>query len=169
MLDVEKIRRDFPILAREVYGKPLVYLDNAASAQKPKPVLDAIMKSYTEEYANVHRGLHFLSNAATQSFEDARESVRRFLNAPSKDQLVFTRNATEAINLVAQSFGGMEINEGDEIVLSILEHHSNIVPWHFHRERRGAVIKWAPIDEDGNFLLDEFERLLGPRTKSFAS
>ena len=109
MLDVEKIRRDFPILAREVYGKPLVYLDNAASAQKPKPVLDAIMKSYTEEYANVHRGLHFLSNAATQSFEDARESVRRFLNAPSKDQLIFTRNATEAINLVAQSFGGLVI------------------------------------------------------------
>ena len=168
MLDVDKIRRDFPILAREVYGKPLVYLDNAASAQKPKAVLDALMKSYTEEYANVHRGLHFLSNAATQSFEDARESVRRFLNAPSKDQLVFTRNATEAINLVAQSFGGLVINEGDEIVLSILEHHSNIVPWHFHRERRGAVIKWAPIDEDGNFLIEEFEKLLSPRTKIVA-
>ena len=168
MLDVDKIRRDFPILAREVYGEPLVYLDNAASAQKPKAVLDALMKSYTEEYANVHRGLHFLSNAATQSFEDARESVRRFLNAPSKDQLVFTRNATEAINLVAQSFGGLVINEGDEIVLSILEHHSNIVPWHFHRERRGAVIKWAPIDEDGNFLIEEFEKLLSPRTKIVA-
>ncbi len=168
MLDVDKIRRDFPILGREVYGKPLVYLDNAASAQKPQPVLDAIMKSYTEEYANVHRGLHFLSNAATQSFEDARESVRRFLNASSKDQLIFTRNATEAINLVAQSFGGLVINEGDEIVLSILEHHSNIVPWHFHRERRGAVIRWAPIDEDGNFLLDEIEKLLGPRTKFVA-
>jgi cysteine desulfurase / selenocysteine lyase len=168
VLDVDKIRRDFPILAREVYGKPLVYLDNAASAQKPKPVLDAIRKSYTEEYANVHRGLHFLSNAATQAFEDARESVRRFLNAPSKDQLIFTRNATEAINLVAQSFGGLVINEGDEIVLSILEHHSNIVPWHFHRERRGAVIKWAPMDDDGNFLLDEFEKLLSPRTKIVA-
>ena len=151
MFDVEKIRQDFPILTREVYGKPLIYLDNAASAQKPKAVLDAMMKSMTQEYANVHRGLHFLSNAATQSFEDARESVRRFINAPSKDQIIFTRNATDAINLVAQSFGGMVIGAGDEIILSILEHHSNIVPWHFHRERREAVIKWAPIDDEGNF------------------
>ncbi len=127
-----------------------------------------MMKSYTEEYANVHRGLHFLSNAATQAFEDARESVRRFINAPSKEQIIFTRNATEAINPVAQSFGGLVIGEGDEIVLSILEHHSNIVPWHFHRERRGAKIKWAPIDEDGNFRLDEFEKLLSPRTKIVA-
>jgi cysteine desulfurase / selenocysteine lyase len=166
--DVAAIRRDFPILSREVYGKPLVYLDNAASAQKPKQMLDAIMKSYREEYANVHRGLHFLSNAATQAFEDARESVRAFLNAPSKDQIIFTRNATEAINLVAQSFGGMVIGEGDEIVLSILEHHSNIVPWHFHRERNGAVLKWAPIDDDGNFLLDEYEKLLTPRTRIVA-
>ena len=168
MLDVERIRNDFPILAREVYGKPLVYLDNAASAQKPKAVIDAMMKSMTEEYANVHRGLHYLSNAATQSFEDARESVRRFINAPSKDQIIFTRNATDAINLVAQSFGGMVIGEGDEIILSILEHHSNIVPWHFHRERKGAVIKWAPIDDEGNFLLDEFEKLISPRTKMIA-
>ncbi|MBI2719174.1 MAG: cysteine desulfurase [Rhizobiales bacterium] len=166
--DVHAIRGDFPILSREVYGKPLVYLDNAASAQKPKRVLDAMMKSYTEEYANVHRGLHFLSNAATQGFEDARESVRRFINAPSKEQIVFTRNATEAINLVAQSFGGLVIGEDDEILLSIMEHHSNIVPWHFHRERRGAVIKWAPVDDDGNFLLDEFDKLLGPRTKMVA-
>jgi cysteine desulfurase / selenocysteine lyase len=168
VIDVAAIRKDFPILSREVYGKPLVYLDNAASAQKPQVVLDAMMKSYSLEYANVHRGLHYLSNTATQSFEDARESVRRFLNAPSKDQLIFTRNATEAINLVAQSFGGLVINEGDEIILSILEHHSNIVPWHFHRERRGAVIKWAPIDEDGNFLMDEFEKLLSPKTKIIA-
>ena len=166
--DVAAIRADFPILSRQVYGKPLVYLDNAASAQKPKKVLDAIMSSYTEEYANVHRGLHFLSNTATQAFEDARESVRRFINAPSAEQIVFTRNATEAINLVAQSYGGEVIGEGDEIVLSILEHHSNIVPWHFHRERKGAVIKWAPIDDDGNFLLDEVEKLLGPRTKIVA-
>jgi cysteine desulfurase/selenocysteine lyase len=168
MLDVLKIRRDFPILSREVYNKPLVYLDNAASAQKPQVVLDAMMKSYSHEYANVHRGLHYLSNTATQAFEDARESVRRFINAPSKDQLIFTRNATEAINLVAQSFGGLVINEGDEIILSILEHHSNIVPWHFHRERCGAVIKWAPIDEDGNFLIEEFEKLLSPKTKIVA-
>ncbi len=168
VFDVNKIRQDFPILAREVYGKPLVYLDNASSAQKPKAVIDAMMKSMTEEYANVHRGLHYLSNAATQSFEDARESVRRFLNAPSKDQIIFTRNATDAINLVAQSFGTMVIGQGDEIILSILEHHSNIVPWHFHRERNGAVIKWAPIDDEGNFLLDEFEKLISPRTKMIA-
>ncbi len=167
-LNAEKIRADFPILSREVYGKPLVYLDNAASAQKPKAVLDVMMKSMTEEYANVHRGLHFLSNAATQSFEDARESVRRFINAPSKDQIILTRNATDAINIVAQSFGGMVIGEGDEIILSILEHHSNIVPWHFHRERKGAIIKWAPIDDEGNFLLDEFEKLISPRTKIIA-
>ncbi len=166
--DVAAIRRDFPILSREVYGKPLVYLDNAASAQKPQVVLDAMTKSYTQEYANVHRGLHYLSNAATQSFEGARESVRAFLNAPSKDQIIFTRNATDAINLVAQSFGGLVIGEGDEIVLSIMEHHSNIVPWHFHRERRGAVIKWAPIDDDGNFQLDEFEKMLTARTKMVA-
>jgi cysteine desulfurase / selenocysteine lyase len=166
--DVHAIRADFPILSREVYGKKLVYLDNAASAQKPRAVLDAMMKAYTEDYSNVHRGLHFLSNAATQAFEDARESVRRFINAPSVEQVIFTRNATEAINLVAQSYGGMVIGEGDEIVLSILEHHSNIVPWHFHRERKGAVLKWAPVDEDGNFLLDEFEKLLSPRTKIVA-
>jgi cysteine desulfurase/selenocysteine lyase len=168
MLDVAKIRADFPILSREVYGKPLVYLDNAASAQKPKAVIDAMMKSMTQEYANVHRGLHFLSNAATDAFEAARESVRRFINAPSKDQIIFTRNATEAINLVAQSFGGMVIGEGDEIVLSMLEHHSNIVPWHFHRERRGAVLKWAPIDDEGNFLIEEFAKLLTSRTKMVA-
>ncbi len=168
MFDVDRIRQDFPILAREVYGKPLVYLDNASSAQKPKVVIDAMMKSMTYEYANVHRGLHFLSNAATQSFEDARESVRRFINAPSKDQIIFTRNATDAINLVAQSFGGMVIGEGDEIILSILEHHSNIVPWHFHRERKGAVINWAPIDDEGNFLLAELVKLISPRTKIIA-
>ena len=167
-LDVQAIRKDFPILAREVYGKPLVYLDNAASAQKPKPVLDAMMKAYTEEYANVHRGLHFLSNAATQAFEDARESVRGFLNAPSAEQIIFTRNATEAINLVAQSFGGMVLKEGDEVVLSILEHHSNIVPWDFHRKRNGVALKWAPVDDNGNFLLEDFEKLLTPKTKIVA-
>jgi len=166
--DVEAIRRDFPILSREVYGKPLVYLDNAASAQKPRAVLERMRQAMEEDYANVHRGLHYLSNTSTQAFEDARESVRRFLNAPSKDQIIFTRNATEAINLVAQSFGGMVIGEGDEIVLSIMEHHSNIVPWHFHRERNGAVIKWVPIDDDGNFLIEEFEKLLSPRTKMVA-
>jgi cysteine desulfurase / selenocysteine lyase len=165
---VDQIRADFPILSREVYGKPLVYLDNAASAQKPRVVIDAMNKAMTESYANVHRGLHYLSNASTEAFENARESVRRFINAPSKDQIIFTRNATEAINLVAQSFGGQVIGQGDEIILSILEHHSNIVPWHFHRERRGAVIKWAPIDDEGNFLVEEFAKLISPRTKMVA-
>jgi cysteine desulfurase/selenocysteine lyase len=166
--DVERIRADFPILFREVYGKPLVYLDNGASAQKPLPVIEAMEHAWRHEYANVHRGLHYLSNTVTQKFEDARESARRFLNAPSSDEIIFTRNATGAINLVAQSFGGMVIGEDDEIVLSIMEHHSNIVPWHYHRERRGAVLKWAPIADNGEFLLDEFARLLTPRTKMVA-
>jgi cysteine desulfurase/selenocysteine lyase len=166
--DVQAIRRDFPILSRTVYGKPLVYLDNGASAQKPQAMLDAVTKAYSEEYANVHRGLHFLSNAATDAYEAARETVRRFLNAGSVDEILFTRSSTEAINLVASSLGEMEIGEGDEIILSILEHHSNIVPWHFLRERKGAVIKWAPIADDGTFLLDEFEKLITPRTKIVA-
>ena len=167
-LDVERIRTEFPILFREVYGKPLVFLDNGASAQKPLPVLEAMDHAYRFEYANVHRGLHYLSNAATQRFEEAREIVRRFLNAPSVDEVIFTRNATEAINLVAASYGGMTFKPGDEIVLSIMEHHSNIVPWHFHRERNGAVLKWVPISDTGEFLLDEFERMLGPKTKLVA-
>ncbi len=166
--DVEAVRRDFPILARTVYDRPLVYLDNAASAQKPKAMIDAVTAAYGSEYANVHRGLHFLSNMATEKYEEAREIVRRFVNAEHPDEIIFTRNATEAINLVAASFGAMAIGEGDEIVLSILEHHSNIVPWHFHRERNGAVIKWAPIADDGTFLLDEFEKLLTDRTKIVA-
>jgi cysteine desulfurase/selenocysteine lyase len=166
--DVEKIRADFPILAREVYGKPLVYLDNGASAQKPRAVLEAIERAYRTEYANVHRGLHYLSNTATSRYEDARETVRRFLNAPSTDEIIFTRNATEAINLVASSFGGMVLGKGDEVVLSIMEHHSNIVPWHFHRERRGAILTWAPITDRGDFQIDEFERLLTKRTKMVA-
>jgi len=166
--DVERIRADFPILAREVYGKPLVYLDNGASAQKPRQVLDAIQEAYSNEYANVHRGLHYLSNTATENFEKAREQTQKFLNAASSEEIIFTRNATEAINLVAQSFGGMKIGEGDEIVLSIMEHHSNIVPWHFHRERNGAVLKWAPVSDDGDFLIEEFEKLLTPKTKMVA-
>ena len=166
--DVEAIRADFPILYREVYGKPLVYLDNAASAQKPRSVIEAMDHVNRFEYANVHRGLHYLSNAATAKYEDAREVTRRFLNAESVDEIVFTRNATAAINLVADSFGSMVIGEGDEIVLSIMEHHSNIVPWHFHRERNGAVLKWAPVADTGELLFEEFERLLTPRTKLVA-
>ena len=166
--DVEAIRREFPILASQVYGKPLVYLDNAASAQKPRAVIDAMVRTMETGYANVHRGLHHMANVATEAYEGAREDVRRFLGAASTDEIVFTRSATEAINLVADSYGRMAIGEGDEIILSIMEHHSNIVPWHFHRERKGAVIKWAPVDDDGNFLLDEFEKLFTPRTKIVA-
>ena len=166
--DVAKIRADFPALALQVYGKPLVYLDNAASAQKPKAVLDRMYKAATEQYANVHRGLHYLANEATEAYEGARETVRGFLNAGRPEEIIFTRNATEAINLVAYTFGRERIKAGDEIVLSIMEHHSNIVPWHFLRERQGAVIKWAPVDDEGNFLIDEFEKLLGPRTKLVA-
>jgi cysteine desulfurase / selenocysteine lyase len=166
--DVERIREDFPALVLKIYGKPLVYLDNAASAQKPRAVLDRLEHAYTAEYANVHRGLHYLANAATEAYEGAREKVRAFLNAEKAQEIVFTRNATEAINLVAYTFGADRVREGDEIVLSILEHHSNIVPWHFLRERQGAVIKWAPIDDAGNFLLDAFEQLLSERTRLVA-
>ncbi len=166
--DVNRIRADFPALAMQVYGKPLVYLDNAASAQKPNAVLERLQHAYTSEYANVHRGLHYLANAATEAYEGARDKVRAFLNAERREEIIFTRNATEAINLVAYTFGREHIRAGDEIVLSIMEHHSNIVPWHFLRERYGAVIKWAPIDDDGNFLLDEFEKLLTDRTKMVA-
>ncbi|AMN42777.1 cysteine desulfurase [Rhodoplanes sp. Z2-YC6860] len=166
--DVNRIREDFPILGMQVYGKPLVYLDNAASAQKPKAVLDRIQQAYTSEYANVHRGLHYLANAATEGYEGARETVRAFLNAARPEEIIFTRNATEAINLVAYTFAKERVKAGDEIVLSIMEHHSNVVPWHFLRERQGAVLKWAPVDEEGNFLIDEFEKLLSPRTKLVA-
>jgi cysteine desulfurase/selenocysteine lyase len=166
--DLEAIRAEFPILSKEVYGKKLVYLDNAASAQKPRQVIDRMVHAYEHEYANVHRGLHYLANAATEAFEDAREKVRGFLNAESTDEIIFTRSATEAINLVAASFGEMAIREGDEIVISIMEHHSNIVPWHFHRERKGAIIRWAPVTEEGEFLVEEFEKLLNENTKIVA-
>lgn len=168
-LDLTRIRADFPALSLEPYGKPLTYLDNAASAQKPRQVLERMTRAYESEYANVHRGLHYLANAATEAYEGARERVRAFINAPSADEILFTKNATESLNLVASSLGRhLEIREGDEIILSIMEHHSNIVPWHFWRERRGAIIKWAPVDEDGNFLLAEFEKLITKRTKVIA-
>lgn len=166
--DVAHVRQDFPALAMQVYGKPLVYLDNAASAQKPSAVLDRMTQAYTSEYANVHRGLHYLANAATEAYEGGRTKVAQFINAPRTEEVIFTRNATEAINLVASSWGGPNIGEGDEIVISIMEHHSNIVPWHFLRERQGAVIKWAPVDDEGNFLIDEFEKLLTAKTKLVA-
>nr|WP_272210771.1 cysteine desulfurase [Marinicella sp. W31]MDC2876686.1 cysteine desulfurase [Marinicella sp. W31] len=166
--DVEKIRQDFPILSREVYGKPLVYLDNGASAQKPQVVIDTISNAYSHEYANVHRGLHFLSNAATDAYEAAREKVRSFLNAGSVNEVVFTRNTTEAINTVAYGWAMENLGEGDEIVISIMEHHSNIVPWHFLRERKGVKLVWAPVDDDGEFHIEDFEQCLTERTKLVA-
>ncbi|HMN38965.1 MAG TPA: cysteine desulfurase [Hyphomicrobium sp.] len=166
--DVERIRADFPILFREVMGKPLVYLDSAASAQKPRSVLEAMDHAYRFEYANVHRGLHYLSNVATDNFEASRETVRRFLNAGSADEIVFTRNATSAINLVANTVGQKDIGEGDEIILSLMEHHANIVPWHFLRERKGAVLKWLPISDTGELLMDELDRMITPRTRMIA-
>jgi cysteine desulfurase/selenocysteine lyase len=165
--DVARVREDFPILAKQVYGKPLTYLDNAASAQKPVQVLDRMRFAYENEYSNVHRGLHFLANAMTEAYEEARERCRAFLNAGSLEEVIFTRSVTGGLNLVASSLG-QSLNEGDEIVLSIMEHHSNIVPWHYLRERKGAVIKWAPVTEDGAFDLEAFRDLITERTKIVA-
>ncbi len=166
--DAERVRADFPILSREIYGKPLVYLDNAASAQKPVQVLDAIRKAYAEDYANVHRGLHYLANASTQAFEDARVKVQAFLNAPNAEDIIFTKGGTEAMNLVAQAYLAPFIQPGDEIILSVMEHHSNIVPWHFLRERQGAVLKWIPVRDDGSLDMDAYKAALGPKTKFVA-
>ena len=166
--DVDTIRTDFPILYREVNDKPLVYLDSAASAQKPRAVIEAMDHCLRFEYANVHRGIHYLSNTATQRYEDAREATRRFLNASDVDEIIFTKNATEAVNLVAYAWGMDNIQEGDEIILSIMEHHANIVPWHFLRERKGAVIKWVQVSDTGEFLFEEFEKLITQRTKMIA-
>jgi len=165
---IDRIRADFPILGREIHGKPLVYLDNGASAQKPTQVLDATRHAYENEYANVHRGLHFLSNAATDSFEAARGKVAKFLNAPSENNIVWTSGTTDAINLVAHGWAIPNIEPGDEIVLSILEHHSNIVPWHFLRERHGAVLKWVDCDESGAVSLEAVEAACTDRTKLIA-
>nr|WP_060602055.1 cysteine desulfurase [Aureimonas altamirensis] len=165
--DVEVIRRDFPILETVVHGKPLVYLDNGASAQKPQQVLDVIQDTYAHSYANVHRGLHFLSNKATDAFELSREKVRRFLNAGHADEIVFTRSATESINLVSYGLAD-DIGEGDEIVLTVMEHHSNIVPWHFLRERKGAKLVFVPVAEDGSIAIEDFAKAIGPRTRLVA-
>ncbi|WP_336276797.1 cysteine desulfurase [Bartonella sp. CB178] len=163
--DVEAIRRDFPILQCNVYGKRLAYLDSGASAQKPQFVLDAMNDFCRCRYANVHRGIHFLSNAATQSYEDAREKVRVFLNAQTAREVVFTKSATEAINAVAYGWGMFRLNEGDEIILTVMEHHSNIVPWHFIREQKGVRLVFVPVDKDGNLHIEDFQKALSKKTK----
>ncbi len=166
--DVERVREDFPILKQSVYGKPLVFLDNGASAQKPRAVIDAMTHAYETHYANVHRGVHYMSQRSTDAFEDARLTVARFLGAAGEGEIVFTRNATEAINLVAATYGRTFLDKGDEIVISEMEHHANIVPWQMLRDEMGVVLKIAPISDAGEFLIDEFEKLLGPRTKLVA-
>ena len=166
--DVAAIRRDFPILSRTVHGRRLAYLDNAASAQKPAQVIDAMTDFVESEYANVHRGVHFLSGAATDRYEHARARVRRFFNAAHDDEIVFTKGGTESINLVAQSYLAPKIEPGDEIVLSVMEHHSNIVPWHFLRERQGAVLKWVEVSDLGELDPADVARAIGPRTKFVA-
>ncbi len=167
-LDVERVRKDFPILEQEVRGKPLVYLDSAATTQKPRAVLDAIARYYLADNANVHRGVHLLSERATQAYEAAREKVQRFINAARAHEIVFVRGTTEAINLVAQTYGRRRVRQGDEILVTVMEHHSNIVPWQMLCEEKGAILRVAPMDDDGQLLLDELERLIGPRTRMLA-
>jgi cysteine desulfurase/selenocysteine lyase len=167
--DVERVRADFPILSRKVHGKPLVYLDSAASAQKPRAVIDVMSRFYEEDYANIHRGVHFLSQRATDAFEAARAKIARFINAEKADEIVFTRNATESINLVAQSWGRKNLGPDDNIVLTELEHHANIVPWQLLRAEKGFEIRVAPIDDTGQIRLDEMAKLIGPRTRMVAA
>ena len=168
MYDVDKIRADFPILAREVNGRPLTYLDNGASAQKPQVVIDAVTQAYSHEYANVHRGLHYLSNLATDKYEAVRGTVARFLGAPSEDEIVFNSGTTEGINLVAYGWAMPRLQAGDEIVLSVMEHHANIVPWHFLRERQGVVLKWVDTAPDGSLDPQAVIDAIGPKTKLVA-
>jgi cysteine desulfurase/selenocysteine lyase len=168
MYDVEAVRRDFPILAREVHGRPLVYLDNGASAQKPQAVIDAVTRAYSEEYANVHRGLHTLSSIATERYEATRGTIARFLGAASSEEIVFTTGSTMGINLVSYGWAAPRLQAGDEIVLSVMEHHANIVPWHFLRERQGVVLKWVEIEPDGALDPDRVLAAVGPRTRLVA-
>lgn len=170
MYDIQKIREDFPILDREVYGKSLIYLDNGATTQKPRQVVEAITDEYYSVNANVHRGVHFLSQQATELHEASRETVRRFINARSSNEIVFTRGTTESINLLASSFADSQMKEGDEVIVSVMEHHSNIVPWQLQAARKGIVLKVIPMNDRGELLLDEYEKLFSERTKlvSFA-
>ena len=166
--DVNAVRADFPILSTQVNGRPLVYLDSGASAQKPQVVIDAISRAYEGEYANVHRGLHHLSNLATDNYERVRSTIARFLNAPHQDEVIFTSGSTEALNLVSYAWAAPRLREGDEIVLSVLEHHANIVPWHFLRERQGVVLKWVEPEPDGSLSPEKVLEAVGPRTKLIA-
>ena len=168
MFDIKKIRSDFPFLNMKINEGNAVYLDNAASSQKPKTVIDRLTKVYEQEYANVHRGIHHLSMKATEKFEDARNEIARFINSKSSEEIIFTKNATEAINLVASSYGSVNIQNGDEIIISMLEHHSNIVPWHFLRERNGAALKWVNIDHNGLIDIDQKNSLITEKTKMIA-
>jgi cysteine desulfurase/selenocysteine lyase len=163
--DVARVRKDFPLLAQKVHGKPLVYFDNGATSQKPQVVIDALSRYYTEENSNIHRGVHYLSERATAAYEAAREKVRRFLNAPEEREIIFVRGTTEAINLVAQSYGRAFLREGDEIIVSAMEHHSNIVPWQMLREQIRVKLRVVPINHDGEFVVDEYRRLLNDKTK----
>jgi cysteine desulfurase/selenocysteine lyase len=166
--DVEKIRADFPILHRKVRGHDLVYLDNAATSQKPQAVIDALVRYYEETNANIHRGVHYLSQLATEEFEEGRTAVQRFVNAAHASEIIFVRGTTEAINLVAQSYGRVHVGAGDEVVITAMEHHSNIVPWQMLCEEKRATLRVVPMNDDGELLLDEYEKLLGPRTKIVA-
>ncbi len=168
MYDVETVRRDFPILSREVHGRPLVYLDNGASAQKPQTVIDAVTNAYSHEYANVHRGLHYLSSVATEKYEATRRILQAFLGAAEEEEIVFTTGSTMAINLVSYAWAAPRLEAGDEIVLSVMEHHANIVPWHFLRERQGVVLKWVDIEPDGSLDPERVLAAIGPRTRLVA-
>jgi cysteine desulfurase/selenocysteine lyase len=168
MYDVEKIRKDFPILSRKIHGKPLVYLDNGASAQKPQVVIDAVNTAYSHEYANVHRGLHYLSNLATDHYEAVRGKIQKFLGAEHEDEILFNTGSTEGLNLVSYGWAAPRIEPGDEIVLSIMEHHANIVPWHFLRERQGAVLRWVDTDLNGDLDPQAVIDAMGPKTKMIA-
>ena len=168
MYDVDAIRGDFPILARSVNGNPLVYLDNGASAQKPKAVIEAVTRSYSSEYANVHRGLHYLSNLATENYEGVRSVIQRFLGARYRHEILFTSGTTEGLNLVSYAWAARNMKPGDEIVLSVMEHHANIVPWHFLRERKGIVLRWVDISDDGELVPESVLEAVTPRTRLIA-
>ncbi len=168
MYDVQKVREDFPILHRQVHGKPLVYLDNGASAQKPKVVIDAVANAYRNEYANVHRGLHYLSNLATDKYEEVRGKLKCFLGAKHEDEIIYTTGSTMGMNLISYGWGVPNLKAGDEIILSVMEHHANIVPWHFLRERQGIVLKWVDIEPDGSLDPQKVIDAIGPKTRMIA-